>query len=565
MPSSPYSPSEMGLALLKPARKLALLAQHSPLAMVEWNSDLVIVGWNPAAATLFNFFEDEAIGQPLDQLLAQRQMTAIDREMWLSCDEIELAKAREGFLCSHVTVAGKKLCRWFNTPFWVSGQRVSTLSTIVEVAAAKTLNESEEQLKKLTANLPGIVYQFCLSADGKPFFPFVSSSCETLFELMPDQVQANAGFLIGLIHPADRADFERSIKVSAQLLSDWQWQGRFVLPSGRTIWIRGASRPERLADGSVLWDGLLMDITDSKQAEAALQASENQLRKQTEQLKSALQQLKQTQTKLIQSEKMSSLGQLVAGIAHEINNPVNFIHGNLTYAQGYIQDLLKIMRLYQAHYPAPIPAIQKISEELELDYVLSDLPKLLSSVQSGTERIRQIVVSLRNFSRLDESELKKTDVHEGLESTLMILSNRLKANDSRHAIEVVKAYEQLPLIECYVSQLNQVFMSILVNAIDAIDGASTPDKIYQIVLQTFSKGEHIVIRMTNNGPPISAVTRQQIFDPFFTTKPVGKGTGMGLAISYQTIVDLHKGILEYSQTEDQKTVFTIEIPLNPPI
>ena len=257
---------------------------------------------------------------------------------------------------------------------------------------------------------------------------------------------------------------------------------------------------------------------------------------------------------------MSSLGQLVAGIAREINNPVNFIHGNLSYLQSYIEDLMKASRCYQAHYPVPIQSIQDLSADLELDYIAQDLPKLMGSVQLGTERIQQIVLSLRNFSRLDESKLKLADIHEGLESALMILSSRLAAMKSRKAIEIIKAYENIPMVECYVSQLNQVFMNILMNAVDAIDGASVADKSYQIVLQTFQTADSVVVQITNNGPPISKADRKRMFDPFFTTKPVGKGTGMGLAISYQTIVDLHKGSLDCAQTEEGKTVFAIGIP-----
>ncbi|MFK8182491.1 MAG: PAS domain S-box protein [Phormidesmis sp.] len=851
MPPSALSSPDL-LTTLKPARKLDLLVKNSPLAMIEWDSELIVQSWNPAAAALFNFFEDEALGQRLDELLAERQTADLGKEDWQSCEPA-------GVLRSHMNMTGKKLCRWYNTPFLVKGQRVGTMATIVDVThqtalsneelrsqlqsrtrvlkhtterlqqamsertqtdaalranqtrfdsladnvpvalyqfclsadghqsfpyisaacealyelsaselkesadallalldpndrlkmkvsmqqsaetlcawtlqhqitttsgqqkwvemtaqpqtmsngdtlwsgmlmdvtsrkesedqlnaaqafldnminaitdplfikdndhkltlfndafcqfvgrsrdaligktntdfvspseatdiferddkiiegnlcdtqetyftdasgtvkyismtktsfrglagqpyllgairditeqstAQKALKESEKRLKKLTANVPGMLFQFCLNAELTPSFPFVSSSSETLLEISPQQIQTDANVFLERIHPEDRTEFDQSIALSAQRLIDWQWQGRAVLSSGRTVWMQAASRPEKRPDGSILWDGLLMDITDDKEAEAALQHSETQLRSQTQQLKAALRQLRQTQSKLIQSEKMSSLGQLVAGIAHEINNPVNFIHGNLTHAQGYIEDMLKIIRLYQAHYPAPIPAIQTISAELELDYVLDDLPKLLQSVQAGTNRIRQIVLSLRNFSRLDESELKRTDIHEGIESTLMILGSRIKATASRHAIEVVKAYENIPPADCYPGQLNQVFMNILVNAIDAIDGASEAtkncqNKIYQIVLQTFQKDERVVVRITNNGPPIPTDTARRMFDPFFTTKPVGQGTGMGLAVSYQTIVDLHRGTLEHSQTEDQKTVFTLEIPL----
>ena len=323
-----------------------------------------------------------------------------------------------------------------------------------------------------------------------------------------------------------------------------------------------------------------MDITDRKQAEAKLQTSEARLRSQTKQLKTALQELQQAQVKLIQSEKMSSLGQLVAGIAHEINNPVSFIHGNITHIKEYSQDMLKLIRLYQAHHPTPHPTIQALTDDLDLNYVVKDLPKLLDSMRLGTDRIRKIVLSLRNFSRLDESAIKQTDIHEGLENTLMILSSRLKSTALRPAIKVVKAYERLPAIDCYAGQLNQVFMNILGNAIDAIDEAveaeatltqslerATASPINRqtiepkIVLQTFQKSDRLVIQITNSGPSIPAHISQRMFDPFFTTKAVGKGTGMGLAICYQTIVDLHKGILEHRPTADGRPTFVIEIPI----
>lgn len=694
-----------------------MLMQNSPLAMVEWDAQGLITGWNAAAAALFNFFEDEAIGANLDQLLAQRQIADLELDSAASSE-------KTGALREHISVEGRKLCRWYNTPFIVKGECVSTLATIVDVThqtalsneelrsqlqsrtqvlkhttdrlqkamnardrtiselqsahvflgnlvnaiadpifvedrhhkgvlandafcqfvgrsresligkqtkdifpdttsantlqqdshvlhsgqpytvqdyvsdargrtrfvattktrfqdldeqpyllgvtrdlteqivTQKSLREHEKRLKKLAANVPGMIYQFRLGADLKPSFPFVSHSSQSLFEMSHTAIQADANALIQRIHPDDAENFNRVLTRSAQTLCEWHWQGRFVLPSGRVVWIQGTSRPERMPDNSIVWDGLLMDISHTKQAEADLLRSEVELKAQADRLKTALSQLKRTQTKLIQSEKMSSLGQLVAGIAHEINNPVNFIHGNLSHVQNYIQDMMKIVRCYQAHYPVPIPTVQELSEDLDIDYIVQDLPKLIGSMKSGTERIRQIVLSLRSFSRLDESALKKTDIHEGLESTLMILSSRLAATDRRPTIEVVKAYENIPTIECYASQLNQVFLHILTNAVDAIDAADVSEQTYQIVLQTFQTDDTVVVRITNNGPPISKADRKRLFDPFFTTKPVGRGTGMGLAISYQTIVDLHKGVLEHSQSEDSKTIFTLEIPTN---
>ena len=588
MPSSCTQPT------IKPARKLSMLVQNSPLAMVEWDAELIVTGWNGAASELFNFFEDEAVGARIDRLLAQRQIADLDLESWLSCE-------KAGVLREHVGIEGRKLCRWYNTPFIVKGERVGTLATIVEVThqtalsneelksqlqsrtqvlkhtvtqlqtaigtrdrTISALKKSEARFKDLAANVPGIIYQFQLSADLKPSFSFVSNSSQALFGLSPDEIEADAHALIDIIHPDDIDNFNHLVAQSAKTLCDWQWQGRFILPLGHTVWIQGISRPKRRPDGSVVWNGLMINISHTKQAEASLLRSEVELRSQTVQLQTTLHRLKRTQAKLIQSEKMSSLGQLVAGIAHEINNPVNFIHGNLSHVQNYIEDMMQVIRCYQAHYPVPIQAIQELAEDLEVNYIAQDLPKLIASLQSGTERIRQIVLSLKNFSRLDESELKQADIHEGLESTLMILSSRLAATGSRHAIEVIKAYENIPTIECYVSQLNQVFMNILVNAIDAIDSASRTDQVYQIVLQTFQTVDSVTVRITNNGPPILSQDKKRMFDPFFTTKPVGKGTGMGLAISYQTVVDLHKGTLECSQSEDRKTVFNIEIPIKIP-
>jgi signal transduction histidine kinase len=288
-----------------------------------------------------------------------------------------------------------------------------------------------------------------------------------------------------------------------------------------------------------------------------------------EQLQRTLGDLQKAQAQLVQSEKMSSLGQLVAGVAHEINNPVNFIYANLGYARDYTEDILGLLQLYQQQFPNPTPEIWDEIVSIDLDFILEDLPKILASMKVGAERICEIIRSLRTFSRFAEAEMKAVDLHEGLDSTLMILQSRLKANGKHPEIQVIKEYEDLPKVECYAGQLNQVFMNLLANAIDAIDQHNeerSPEEIaanpsWIRVSTAVENDRQIAIRIADNGPGMTEQVRQRLFDPFFTTKPVGTGTGLGLSISYQIVVEKHRGQLHCHSELGQGTEFIIEIPL----
>jgi PAS domain S-box-containing protein len=288
----------------------------------------------------------------------------------------------------------------------------------------------------------------------------------------------------------------------------------------------------------------------------------------SQELETALRELKQTQANLIQAEKMSSLGQMVAGVAHEINNPIGFIYGNLKYARDYANDLLKIVQLYRETYSKPTPKIAEVIEELDLDFLVVDLPKLLDSMKVGAERIREIVKSLRTFSRLDESDMKRVDLHENQESTLMILQPRLKKTSEHPAIHLVKDYGELPLIECYAGQLNQVFMNLLANAIDALEELDKTRTESEILINPsmlkistqMLENDWVQIRIQDNGIGIKPDAISKIFDPFYTSKPVGKGTGLGLSISYQIIVERHHGTMRCISESEKGTEFIVEIP-----
>jgi len=477
------------------------------------------------------------------------------------------------------------------------------LNTQIQYRLIEKLTESEQRYRALVENLREIVFECdgeaLSSEDHIGRLTFVNRAWETTLGYTRD---FTIGKTIETFVAKESAATWRSFfasrtiermaagkvaagkvaagKIAAQPCDSLELQFRHR--DGRLLWLELAIQRSHTPANPEALSGSLINITERKQAEALMQRTNDALEERvairTDELTAAnktltatLKELQSTQGQLIQTEKMSGLGQLVAGVAHEINNPVNFVHGNLKPAREYAQDILELIDLYQQHYPTPAPEIQEALEDIEIDFIKIDFPRLLASMRLGTSRIQEIVKSLRSFSRLDESAMKTVDLHEGLENTLLILNSQLRGKPDQQEIAVDRQYSELPLVECYPGQLNQVFMNLLVNAIDALEPsrkslASTQESVQKenpliITLRTQVKDSSVVVDITDNGSGIPEAVRSKLFDPFFTTKPVGKGTGLGLSISYKIVTETHKGQILCESTPGQGSTFSIQIPL----
>ncbi|MBD1848074.1 PAS domain-containing protein [Cyanobacteria bacterium FACHB-63] len=428
------------------------------------------------------------------------------------------------------------------------------------------LSHAETTLKALRAMLDGIGDPVVV-ADQQGQFVFLNPAAETILGTRTSSSLSNWARTWGDTHglflpdqttPYPIEKFPLMHALRGELIGATEVFARTGEPLVEN-WLSVTARSLRDETGKIQGGiAIFHNVTSLKQTEVALRRSETYSREQAQQLHQALQNLQKAQTQLIQTEKMAGIGQLVAGVAHEINNPISFVYGNIIPANEYFQDLLRLLRLYQKHYPNPDLEIQAEIDTINLDFLEEDLQKLLKSIHSGAERVRQIVLALRNFSRLDEAGRKLVNLHEGLDNTLLILQNRLQSDQDLPAIQVIRQYGNLPLVNCDASQLNQVFINILSNAIDAIrtklQGFTT--FIPTITITTKYQDGSAIVYIKDNGVGILPEVMQHLFEPFFTTKPVGQGTGLGLFVSYQ-MIEKHGGTIQVTSELGQGSQFAI--------
>ena len=525
---------------------------------------------NPSAEALFNCKEEELLGQAFfGNLVVEGSASDID----MDTDIIPLVGETDAAGIRVVQTEVEAIRKQKENA--VVDMRVVETEWEGEIAYLASLRDitdrkrTEEMLWLYNRAMAATSTGIAISDATNPGYPIIY--CNPGFESMTgyqrsEIIGKNCHFFQG--NDTDPAAVE-ILRQALQNESECQVILKNYRLDGTAFWNALSISPLRSPTGKLThFVGVNRDISDRKESEEALQKSEAQSREKTTQLEAAIKEVKDTHSQLVQSEKMSSLGLLIAGVAHEINNPVSFIYGNLDPLKNYTQDLLHMVQLYEQHYPDPVAEIQEEKETLELDFIAKDLPQILSSMKVGVERISQIVKSLRNFSRHDNSEKKPVHLHEGIDSTLLILNHRLKGNAETLPIQIVRDYGNLPPVECFSGPMNQVFMNILSNAIDALNDWNKQRGLpemranpSQIKITTKLDDSFAEIKIADNGPGMSSEVKQHIFDPFFTTKPIGKGTGMGLSISYQIVVEKHKGVLDCISEIGQGTEFMIRMPI----
>ncbi len=546
--------------LLASRQKLALLVEQTPLAVIEWDTDFKVQEWNKAAECIFGYTKQEAIENNFEFIVSQTESQQIHHLKSALLSQ----KGGTRIVTENITKDGKTIiCEWYNNPLVaVNSQVFGVASLVVDITERErseaTLQEQEQFLRNIYQGVEQLIFVVNVLDNNEFVYADWNSATEKATGINVTEIVSKfPEEIFGDLQGAKiRQQFIRCLEAGIPIT----YEENLVFKAKEHCWLTTLN-PLRNAEGKIYRIvGTSFNISNRKQAEI-------QLKQQTQELEAALNELKNAQIQLVQSEKMSSLGNLVAGVAHEINDPTNLIYGNINHASNYAQNLLKLVRLYQQYYPQPGSEIKELASEVDLEFLLTDLPKLLNSIRVGAQRIRDIVASLHTFSRMDESKMKKVDIHQSLDSTLMILENRIKEAGNRESIKTIKEYGNLPQLKCYPGQLNQVFMNILTNALDTLEESielknkTNSNPQIQISTELTELGK-VTIRIADNGMGIPSDIKGKLFDPFFTTKPVNKGTGMGLSISYQIITERHGGSIECISEFGEGSEFIISIPLH---
>ena len=596
------------LELRTSQQQLNLIVEQSPLAIIEWDTQGRVKQWNRAAEQTFGYSKAEALGQHMRLIIAPEDHEHVDQVVAALLTQTGGHRA----IGRNTTQSGHAIvCEWYNAPLVnEDGQVVGIASMAFDVterqrAEAKIVEQnrlSDFRAEVDAALIRNSELSAMLQSCTEAVVQYLDAAFARIWTLNQDgtllELQASAGlythtdgghaqvpvgqFKIGLIaeerHPHITNAVQQDPRVSDKV---WARREGMVAFAGYPIQLGGEllgviamfSRQPLSQDVLDYLESAASEIAlgmKRHQTETALLASEASLRQRTHELEQLMHDLKQAQLQMVQSEKMSALGNLVAGVAHEINNPVGFLKGNLKPASEYIQDLFGLLDLYQAALPNPPEDIEAELEAVDLEFLKEDLPKLLSSMNIGVDRIKNISTSLRTFSRADQDHKTSFNLHEGLDSTLLILKHRLKANETRPEIEVIRQYGKVPSIDCFAGQVNQVFMNLLANAIDALEEdnqrrslaeiKAQPNQIsIETSLSADSSSVHVIIK--DNGAGMPDAVKAQIFNHLFTTKAVGKGTGLGLAIAHQIIAEGHNGSITVDSTPGEGTCFTVTLPI----